>query len=600
MDNRLRDTLNPDLKEILGKYCLCHLSLRKLASLRNICRAWRDLADSCDGNMWLKASTGLIPLGMVPSGEASSLALQQILRFQGRSLAMVHLGAVSSVFSVSDADFLDWTPCCQSGGVTARLSELSKRLEMAIHPGPAEVPTLVSSAVIRLLRLVRGRPANIFVSTDADDLVLFPQDGMSVVLVHDNLEEQRKPGVGNHPAFEATATSLSLARHDLSNNGRQPIIRHEPNLTLARAFPDHLGRFIGLLRQQQDGSTLIMVVRMSNLADQSLLQVDINLQESDSRGITWTFVWAPDSSLAALWPMRQHHLQSQTLEALQLVIFRAHDGQKLHSIALGKPLVTAGLPQDTQVAWSPDAQQLAFLGHSTQRNCLSTPEVGLLDVATGALQAWLKLPWPNCAMLASCYSLRWASSSQWLVAAAHYAPNGLPMWAEVEMYFALFAVDASNGAILCDFPGTGYPGQTENFMGVNGLFNEGHMSSDLEVLSSNAHARIHASDCGSALANAHSSRHQMQCTWHSRFDEPFKRELASCNSLAANGEFLIGVMDVSEEFDGDFAAEPEIDDCEAEYSVVYHYLPAERVAVPLQSLSRALYAIWSFHNADLK
>ncbi|KAK9867311.1 hypothetical protein WJX84_008941 [Apatococcus fuscideae] len=425
MDNRLRDTLNPDLKEILGKYCLCHLSLRKLASLRNICRAWRDLADSCDGNMWLKASTGLIPLGMVPSGEASSLALQQILRFQGRSLAMVHLGAVSSVFSVSDADFLDWTPCCQSGGVTARLSELSKRLEMAIHPGPAEVPTL-------------------------------------------------------------------------------------------------------------------------------------------------------------------------------LVIFRAHDGQKLHSIALGKPLVTAGLPQDTQVAWSPDAQQLAFLGHSTQRNCLSTPEVGLLDVATGALQAWLKLPWPNCAMLASCYSLRWASSSQWLVAAAHYAPNGLPMWAEVEMYFALFAVDASNGAILCDFPGTGYPGQTENFMGVNGLFNEGHMSSDLEVLSSNAHARIHASDCGSALANAHSSRHQMQCTWHSRFDEPFKRELASCNSLAANGEFLIGVMDVSEEFDGDFAAEPEIDDCEAEYSVVYHYLPAERVAVPLQSLSRALYAIWSFHNADLK
>ncbi|KAK9841158.1 hypothetical protein WJX74_001077 [Apatococcus lobatus] len=507
---------------------------------------------------------------MLPSGEASTLALQQILRLQGCSLAMVHLGAASSVLKVPDTKLLHWIPCCQPDGVTARLCQLDMRQVMAVHPSP-NVPTF--PPVMRLLRIEGGRAANVSVPAAADDLVLYPQDGISVVLLHANQEQQHRLGLGSHPGCKATATSLSMTRHDLFNKSCQPVTRHEPNLTLAGAFPDRLGRFVGLMREHQDRSALITVVRMRDLTDQSALQVEINLHESGSRGITWTLTWAPDSSLAALWPMRRDHLQSQLAEGLPLIIFRALDGQKLHNMVFDKPVATAGLPQETQVAWSPDVQQLALWGQPAQRSCISTPQVLLVDIATGALQAWLKPPQPNLPMPASCYSLHWASSSQWLLAAAHSQSDAaVRLRAEDKLCLHAFAVDASNGAILWDFPGSGYYHQIENFMGVNGLLNGWHMSSDDDANPNSTFAQIHAASCGPALANAQSSRRQMQCTRHSHFEKPFNRQLPC---LAASGDFLIGELGVSKEFDGDFAAEP--DDGMAESSVIYHYLPDERV-----------------------
>lgn len=50
----------------------------------------------------------------------------------------------------------------------------------------------------------------------------------------------------------------------------------------------------------------------------------------------------------------------------------------------------------------------------------------------------------------------------------------------------------------------------------------------------------------------------------------------TCGVLSANGQFLLGVMDVTQEFTNDFAAEPDIDECEADHCVLYHYLPVER------------------------
>ena len=213
-----------------------------------------------------------------------------------------------------------------------------------------------------------------------------------------------------------------------------------------------------------------VLARMADLADFATIYAPPDPRYAPL-SIAWELLWAPCSQLLAIWAKVPSTCRkpgpgdlSQT-SPTWLHVFKASNGQLLHSLALRRPLVgdSDGL-STRQMAWSPDSRQLAFWGCPTSLRGCYQDVVVLLDVTTGKV-----LPWwgdgPSWGYLTMCHWIRWPTNSQWLVGyvgmratdprhhdIVHIVDSDDESEDDPEILHA-FVIDAANGFILHSWSG---------------------------------------------------------------------------------------------------------------------------------------------------
>ena len=508
------------------------------------------------------------PTSAWTSGNGVHLLGLMMHRMQGKTMGNLRRGEAVSVIDVqTHQNSLAWLPHTQLGSGAAKLRIFDPCVcgwsRPHIRGATAEVLVVHSdspggdsptASPIRMLSIEAGQSMvyHLEVRLQQHDIILHPENGMLTLLIRPSSQQLDADGPGRSTSDrENRACSLTFYSYEIQQNDCAPATRTICNISTADVHCDNRVKYLGLSQAQEDGSTTISIMRTLDLQDQCSFTM-AKAQYQPAMKTEWRFEWAVDSSLVAIWqvPLRnKRHLPSQAPGqhlAVELAIIRTNDGVKLHTVLLdvyspGRP----ELDQEMTVAWSPDAQQLAFWGRPDQLQ-LNRDQLVLLDIASGFLTTWQEPA--SCTSYLQLlddeqvpdfkYRLIWATSSQWLLAAIEFRIADLDrnlIEGQIDVTHA-FAVDAANCNVLCELYSTNREPAAAGFMAGDFLFGstKRHEIWDEECMPCLIH--IHPDNsCNSSMvqtAGSQPARHKMQCSIYSNMAETF--------TVHQNGERWLG------------------------------------------------------------
>ena len=183
----------------------------------------------------------------------------------------------------------------------------------------------------------------------------------------------------------------------------------------------------------------------------------------DSTTFGWRHLKCPDAKFIATCPIPLKLQPGETVQnrfswesSAVLHIMRTANGHALLTMPLANTLQDVYVDAvedylDAAPAWSPDSQQFAFWGTLSGEH---KPHIRLIAVDSGEVICWSGTGSQNPAHT-TCYWLRWAASSQWLIGYVGMSGDDYEWGADTPyeaidnpMRFHAHAMDASSGRIM--------------------------------------------------------------------------------------------------------------------------------------------------------